>query len=190
MRVSVQRLFQLPESSCLNLICVLQLLYPLCLLLLQTRNLCLNLHALLILFINSSYQLGALLLSLHVFLHAAHLDALVFLVLDILLHWLRLQILNVFIDCYHLFVLGRFLLELLCLSEILFGLSLLLVDDSFLLRLAEVLIFLLQVILFLLSLLLETHFFMHVLVVSLTDIYYFICFVLGLLNFLPGLQSS
>ena len=190
MRVSVQRLFQLPESSCLNLICVLQLPYPLCLLLLQTSHLSLDLHPLFILFINLSNQLGALLLSLNVLLHTAHLDALVLLVLDHLLHWLRLQLLSAFVDFYHLFVLGAFLLEFLCLSVILICLVFLLVANSFLLRPAEVKIFLFQLLLLFLSLLLEAHFFMHVFIVALTDIYYLVCLVLGLLNFFPGLRSS
>ena len=189
-RVSVQRYFQLPKSSCLNLICILQLLYPLCLLLLQARHLSLDLHALFILFVNSSYKLGALLLTLHVFLHAAHLSALVFLVPDHLLHWLRLQLLSAFLDRYHFFVLGPLLLESLRLSEVLFGLSHLLVSDGFLLRLAEVRVFLCQLSLFLFSLLLEAHFFVQMLVVTLTYIYYIICFVLGLLNFFPSLRSS
>ncbi len=84
--VSVQRNLQLAESRCLNLICVLQLLYPLRLLLLQARHLSLDLHALLILFIDSPNEFGALLLAFHVLLHAAHFCALILLVPDHLLH--------------------------------------------------------------------------------------------------------
>lgn len=85
-RVSVQRNFQLPEGRCLNLIGVLQLLYPLRLLLLQARHLSLDLHALLVFLIDSSNELGALLLTFHVLLHAAHFSALILLVLYHLLH--------------------------------------------------------------------------------------------------------
>jgi hypothetical protein len=87
-------------------------------------------------------------------------------------------------------MLGPLLLESLRLSEVLFGLSHLLVSDGFLLRLAEVRVFLCQLSLLLLSLLLEAHFFVQMLVVALTDIYYIICFVLGILNFFPRLRSS
>jgi hypothetical protein len=65
----------------------------------------------------------------------------------------------------------------------------LLVADCFLLRLAEVRVFLCQLSLFLFSLLLEAHFFVQMLEVTLTYIYYIICFVLGLLNFFPSLRS-
>jgi len=87
-------------------------------------------------------------------------------------------------------VLGPFILEFHCLSVVPIGLVLLLVADRFLLRLAEVKIFLFQQLLLFLSLLLEAHFFMHVFIVALPDIYYLVCLVLGLLNFFPGLHSS
>lgn len=87
-------------------------------------------------------------------------------------------------------MLGPLLLESFRLSEVLFRLGHLLVSNCFLLRLAEVRIFLCQLSLLLLSLLLEAHFFVQMLVVTLTNIYYIICFVLGLLNFFPSLRSS
>jgi hypothetical protein len=144
----------------LNLICVLQLLYPLCLLLLQARHLSFDLHALLILLVNSADELCALLLTLHVLLHAAHLGAFILLVFYHLLHRLRLQFFSPFLDRNHLFVLSSFLLQTFSLTEVLFGLGHLLVADSFLLCLAEVSVFLCQLPLFLLSLLLQAHFLM------------------------------
>jgi hypothetical protein len=120
----------------LNLISVLQPLYPLCFFVLQPRHFSLNLHAFLILLVDSADQLRTLLLALHVLLHAPHLGRFIFLILDHLFHRLSLQLLSAFLYSDHFLVLGPLHLKTLSFSKVLLCLSHLLLADGILLLFA------------------------------------------------------
>ena len=190
MRVAVQGYFQLSEDCGLNLICVLQLFDPVGLLAFETRYLALDLHALVVLFVNAAKELGSLLLTLNLCLHAAHLNAFFLLVANHLLHALGLQFLRVFLHLNHLLVLLALQLETLCLSEVFLGLLHLLLTDCLLLLGARQVVPVLQLAFLHGTLLDLSHFFILVLQVALAYSRDVVSLLLSLFNLFPGLQTQ
>lgn len=189
-RVAVQRDFQLAEDGGLHLICVLQLFDPVGLLALETRHLALDLHALVVLFVNAADEFRPLLLTLNLCLHVAHLNALLLLVANHLLHALGLQLLGVLLHLDHLLVLLALHLETLCLAEVLLGLLHLLLTNRLLLLGAREVVPVLQLALLHRSLLHQSHFLILVLQVALAYPSDVVSLLLSLFNLFPSLQTQ
>ena len=186
--VAVQRHFQLSEGRGLDLVCVLKLLDPVGFFALETRHLALDLHALVVLLVDAADELGPLLLALNLCLHVAHLEALLLLVADHLLHRLGFQFLGVLLDRNHLLVLLTLLFLELGFTEVALGLAHLLVTDGFLLLGARHRVPHLLLVLLMGSLLREAHLLVEVVLVALADANDITGFLFGFLNFFPGLK--
>lgn len=188
-RVTIQSRFKLIKSCCLHLISVLQPSNPFSLLSLQSSNLTLNLHSLLILLINLSNQLLSLHKSQTFFFHQTIFNRLFFLITHHLLHTSSFQLLSVLLDSYHFLVLFTFCFKSLCVTKVFFCLTHLLVLNCCLLLLSELLIFHHKSVFFFLTLLFKVQLFLLGICVALSYSYYVIGFLFCFLNFFPCLQE-
>lgn len=109
-RVAVERRFEFAKRGRLYLICVLKFADPFGLFSLESRDLTLNLHALLVFFIDAANQLLALLETLTLFFKHALLEGLFLLGTYHILHILVFKGLVLLLDLTHLLVLDGFLL--------------------------------------------------------------------------------
>lgn len=189
-RVSIQSRLEFAERSRLYLVCVLQFTDPLGFLSFQSRYLSLNLHALLVFLINLSDQLVSLLETLLLLLHHTHFHGLVFLVAHHLLHALGLKLFSALLNLDHLLVLGALCFLTLGLAIVLFSLGHLLVADGFFLVKTVLLIAHLKFAFLLLSLHLEMVLLVGRFSISLADVDDVGCFLLSLLDLLPGLENK